>query len=141
MQELMFDPAVPGCFRPLTKQERNKQRHYKPKDDRVDSLYGHPDSKLFLMSMLDDDEYDSLNLALDSIRHFFYGNRDKYENYLLKYDGKLELYYYCSCYLLDNECWAKLMYTEPLHTCYTDFVYPFREYIKKLIMKEENGRY
>ena len=138
MQEVMFDANVPGCFRSLTKRE--KQHIPKPPTE-VDVFMDKPDTKLWYISMLDDDEYGSLELAIDSIRHFFYGDRDKYSNKLLSYDDRgasFELYYEMSCYLLDNEQWITHLRTCPMHECYTEFVRPLRQYIKQLLAKENN---
>ena len=136
MQEVMFDASVPGCFRALTKRE--KQRIPKP-PMKVDVFMDKPEKKLWYISMLDDDEYGSLELAIDSIRHLFYGDRDKYSNKLLSYDDRgnsFELYYEMSCYLLDNEQWITHLRTCPMHECYEEFVRPLRQYIISLIQKE-----
>lgn len=136
MQEVVFDANVPGCFRALTKRE--KQHIPKPPTE-VDVFMDKPEMKLWYISMLDDDEYGSLELAIDSIRYFFYGDRDKYSNKLLSYDDRgasFELYYEMSCYLLDNEQWCRLMKHTPLHECYSEFVRPLRNYIISLIQKE-----
>ena len=84
-RELMFDPSVPGCFRPLTKQE--KQKRNLPQEPPVDIFRNDPQEKLFRISRLNDDD-GSLALAIDSIRHFFYGDRDKLGNALFYYHRK-----------------------------------------------------
>lgn len=142
MQELMFDPNVPGCFRELTKQEKQKKQQVQIE---VDVYYDSVDAKLFVMSMLDDDEYNSLQLAIDSIRHFFYGDNDKYSNSFVSFDDRqyngLDLSYYVGGYLLDNEQWCRLLRHTPLHECYSEFVRPLRQYIKQLLEKESNYEY
>lgn len=88
-RELMFDPKVSGCFRPLTKQERQAERL--PKPEPVDVFRNDPQEKLWRMSELKDED-GSLALALDSIRHFFYGDRDKLNNVLLNRDSRHDCY-------------------------------------------------
>lgn len=67
-RQLMFDPTVPGCFRPLTRQEIQKQRL--PKPEPVDVFRNDPLEKLWKIAGLQDaDGY--LGLALDAIRYFF----------------------------------------------------------------------
>ena len=138
-RELMFDPSVPGCFRPLTKQE--KQKRNLPQEPPVDVFRNDPQEKLFRISCLNDDD-GSLTLAIDSIRHFFYGDRDKLGNALLSRDSRsdcgIDLYYELSNYLLDNENWCKLLATEPLHICYAEFVKPLRLFIKNKLQEIED---
>ena len=104
----MFDPSVPGCFRPLTRQEIQAERL--PKPDPVDVFRDNPTEKLRRMRLLKDED-GTLALALDAIWHFFYGDRDKQGNLLLsrdcRYDCGVDLYYELSSYLLDEERWAK----------------------------------
>ncbi|MBQ6596683.1 MAG: hypothetical protein IJH79_03935 [Lentisphaeria bacterium] len=132
--ELMFDPSVPGCFRPLTRQEIQAERL--PKPDPVDVFRNNPTEKLRRMRQLKDED-GTLALALDAIWHFFYGDRDKQGNLLLsrdcQFDCGVDLYYELSSYLLDEERWARLMDTEPLHVCYEEFVKPLKEFIAKLL--------
>ena len=138
-RELMFDPSVPGCFRPLTKQE--KQKRNLPQEPPVDVFRNDPQEKLFRISCLNDDD-GSLALAIDSIRHFFYGDRDKLGNALLSRDSRsdcgIDLYYELSNYLLDNENWCKLLATEPLHICYAEFVKPLRLFIADKLLEIED---
>ena len=138
-RELMFDPSVPGCFRPLTKQE--KQKRNLPQEPHVDVFRNDPQEKLFRISCLNDDD-GSLALAIDSIRHFFYGDRDKLGNALLSRDSRsdcgIDLYYELSNYLLDNENWCKLLSTEPLHICYAEFVKPLRLFIADKLQEIED---
>ena len=138
-RELMFDPSVPGCFRPLTKQE--KQKRNLPQEPPVDVFRNDPQEKLFRISCLNDDD-GSLTLAIDSIRHFFYGDRDKLGNALLSRDSRsdcgIDLYYELSNYLLDNENWCKLLSTEPLHICYAEFVKPLRLFIADKLQEIED---
>ena len=138
-RELMFDPSVPGCFRPLTKQE--KQKRNLPQEPPVDVFRNDPQEKLFRISCLNDDD-GSLALAIDSIRHFFYGDRDKLGNALLSRDSRsdcgIDLYYELSNYLLDNENWCKLLVTEPLHICYAEFVKPLRLFIADKLQEIED---
>ena len=138
-RELMFDPSVPGCFRPLTKQE--KQKRNLPQEPPVDVFRNDPQEKLFRISSLNDDD-GSLALAIDSIRHFFYGDRDKLGNALLSRDSRsdcgIDLYYELSNYLLDNENWCKLLAIEPLHICYAEFVKPLRLFIKNKLQEIED---
>ena len=138
-RELMFDPSVPGCFRPLTKQE--KQKRNLPQEPPVDVFRNDPQEKLFRISCLNDDD-GSLALAIDSIRHFFYGDRDKLGNALLSRDSRsdcgIDLYYELSNYLLDNENWCKLLSTEPLHICYAEFVKPLRLFIADKLQEIED---
>lgn len=66
-RQLMFDPTVPGCFRPLTRQEIQKQRL--PKPEPVDVFRDNAEEKLWKIAGLQDaDGY--LGLALDAIRYF-----------------------------------------------------------------------
>ena len=138
-RELMFDPSVPGCFRPLTKQE--KQKRNLPQEPPVDVFRNDPQEKLFRISCLNDDD-GSLALAIDSIRHFFYGDRDKLGNALLSRDSRsdcgIDLYYELSNYLLDNENWCKLLSTEPLHICYAEFVKPLQLFITNKLQEIED---
>ena len=138
-RELMFDPSVPGCFRPLTKQE--KQKRNLPQEPPVDVFRNDPQEKLFRISCLNDDD-GSLALAIDSIRHFFYGDRDKLGNALLSRDSRsdcdIDLYYELSNYLLDNENWCKLLATEPLHICYAEFVKPLQLFITNKLQEIED---
>ena len=138
-RELMFDPSVPGCFRPLTKQE--KQKRNLPQEPPFDVFRNDPQEKLFRISCLNDDD-GSLTLAIDSIRHFFYGDRDKLGNALLSRDSRsdcgIDLYYELSNYLLDNENWCKLLATEPLHICYAEFVKPLRLFIADKLQEIED---
>ena len=138
-RELMFDPSVPGCFRPLTKPE--KQKRNLPQEPPVDIFRNDPQEKLFRISRLNDDD-GSLALAIDSIRHFFYGDRDKLGNALLSRDSRkdcgIDLYYELSNYLLDNENWCKLLSTEPLHICYAEFVKPLRLFITNKLQEIED---
>lgn len=138
-RELMFDPSVPGCFRPLTKQE--KQKRNLPQEPHVDVFRNDPQEKLFRISCLNDDD-GSLALAIDSIRHFFYGDRDKLGNALLSRDSRkdcgIDFYYELSNYLLDNENWCKLLSTEPLHICYAEFVKPLRLFIADKLQEIED---
>ena len=138
-RELMFDTSVPGCFRPLTKQE--KQKRNLPQEPHVDVFRNDPQEKLFRISCLNDDD-GSLALAIDSIRHFFYGDRDKLGNALLSRDSRkdcgIDLYYELSNYLLDNENWCKLLSTEPLHICYAEFVKPLRLFIADKLQEIED---
>ena len=138
-RELMFDPSVPGCFRPLTKQE--KQKRNLPQEQSFDVFRNDPQEKLFRISCLNDDD-GSLALAIDSIRHFFYGDRDKLGNALLARDSRkdcgIDLYYELSNYLLDNENWCKLLATEPLHICYAEFVKPLRLFIADKLQEIED---
>ena len=138
-RELMFDPSVSGCFRPLTKQE--KQKRNLPQEPPVDVFRNDPQEKLFRISGLNDDD-GSLSLAIDSIRHFFYGDRDKLGNALLSRDSRsdcgIDLYYELSNYLLDNENWCKLLSTEPLHICYAEFVKPLRLFIADKLQEIED---
>ena len=138
-RELMFDPSVPGCFRPLTKQE--KQKRNLPQEPPVDIFRNDPQEKLFRISRLNDDD-GSLTLAIDSIRHFFYGDRDKLGNALLSRDSRsdcgIDLYYELSNYLLANENWCKLLSTEPLHICYAEFVKPLRLFIANKLQEIED---
>ena len=140
-RELMFDPKVPGCFRPLTKQERQAVRL--PKPEVVDVFRNDPQEKLWRMSGLKD-ENGSLALALDSIRHFFYGDRDKLTNTLLSRDSRrdcgIDLYFEMSNYLLEHEAWCRLLETEPLHVCFDEFVRPLRDFISELFTEIENRR-
>ena len=138
-RELMFDPSVSGCFRPLTKQE--KQKRNLPQEPPVDVFRNDPQEKLFRISGLNDDD-GSLSLAIASIRHFFYGDRDKLGNALLSRDSRsdcgIDLYYELSNYLLDNENWCKLLSTEPLHICYAEFVKPLRLFIADKLQEIED---
>ena len=140
-RELMFDPKVSGCFRPLTKQERQAERL--PKPEPVDVFRNDPQEKLWRMSELKDED-GSLALALDSIRHFFYGDRDKLNNTLLNRDSRhdcgIDLYYEMSNYLLEREAWCRLLETEPLHVCFDKFVRPLRDFISELFTEIENRR-
>ncbi len=138
-RELMFDPSVPGCFRPLTKQEKQKRNLLQ--EPHVDVFRNDPQEKLFRISCLNDDD-GSLALAIDSIRHFFYGDRDKLGNALLSRDSRsdcgIDLYYELSNYLLDNENWCKLLAIEPLHICYAEFVKPLRLFIADKLQEIED---
>ena len=140
-RELMFDPTVPGCFRPLTRQEIQKQRL--PKPEPVDVFRNDPREKLWLMNGLPDPD-GCLAYALDSIRHFFYGDRDKLSNILLRHDSRhdcgIDLYYEISNYLLEREAWCRLLETEQLHVCFDEFVRPFRNYIAELFQQIEIRR-
>lgn len=140
-RELMFDPTVPGYFRPLTRQEIQKQRL--PKPEPVDVFRNDPWEKLWLMNGLPDPD-GCLAYALDSIRHFFYGDRDKLSNILLRHDSRhdcgIDLYYEMSNYLLEREAWCRLLETEQLHVCFDEFVRPFRDYIAKLFQQIEIRR-
>lgn len=140
-RELMFDPTVPGCFRPLTRQEIQKQRL--PKPEPVDVFRNDPREKLWLMNGLPDPD-GCLAYALDSIRHFFYGDRDKLSNILLRHDSRhdcgIDLYYEMSNYLLEREAWCRLLETEQLHVCFDEFVRPLREYIAELFQQIEIRR-
>ena len=135
----MFDPSVPGCFRALNKQE--KQKRNLPREPPVDVFRNDPQEKLFRISRLNDDD-GSLTLAIDSIRHFFYGDRDKLGNALLSRDSRkdygIDLYYELSNYLLDNENWCKLLAIEPLHICYAKFVKPLRLFIANKLQEIED---
>jgi len=132
-RQLMFDPTIPGCFRPMTRQEIQAERL--PKPEPVDVFREDPKEKLFRMGMLEDED-GALALALDAIRHFFYGDRDKLGNLLLSRDSRfdcgIDVYYELSNYLLNEEMWANLLRTEPLHICYQEFVRPLKEFISKL---------
>ncbi len=140
-RELMFDPKVPGCFRPLTKQERQAERL--PKPEPVNVFHNDPQEKLWRMSELKDED-GSLGLALDSIRHFFYGDRDKLNNTLLgrdsRHDCGIDLYYEMSNYLFEREAWCRLLETEPLHVCFDEFVRPLRDFISELFTEIENRK-
>ena len=111
-RQLMFDPTVPGCFRPMTRQEIQAERL--PKPEPVDVFREDPKEKLFRMGMLEDED-GVLALALDAIRHFFYGDRDKLGNLLLSRDSRfdcgIDVYYELSNYLLNEEMWANLCLT------------------------------
>lgn len=137
----MFDPKVPGCFRPLTRQEIQVQRL--PKPEPVDVYRNAPQEKLWKIGWLKDED-GSLALALDSIRHFFYNDRDKLSNALLSYDSRhdcgIDLYYEMSNYLLEQEAWCRLLETEPLHVCYDEFVRPLRDFIAELFQKIETRK-
>lgn len=50
--QLMFDPTVPGCFRPLTRQEIQKQ--HLPKPEPVDVFRNDPQEKLWKIAGLQD---------------------------------------------------------------------------------------
>ena len=140
-REPMFDPKVPGCFRPLTKQERRADRL--PNPEPVDVFRNDPQEKFWRMSELKDED-GSLALALDSIRHFFYGDRNKLNNVLLNRDSRhdcgIDLYYEMSNYLLKREAWCRLLETEPLHVCFDEFVRPLRDFISELFTEIENRR-
>ena len=140
-RQLMFDLAVPGCFRPLTRQEIQKQRL--PKPEPVDVFRNNPLEKLWKMGSLPDPD-GCLAYALDNIRHFFYGDRDKLNNILLCRDSRddcgIDLYYEMSSYLLDCEAWCRLLETEPLHICFDEFVRPLRDHIAELFQQIENKK-
>lgn len=140
-RQLMFDPEVPGCFRPMTRQEIQTERL--PKPGPVDVFWGDPEEKLHRIGLLKDDD-GALTLALDAVRHFFYGDREKLTNEFLsrdtRYDCGIDLYYELSRYLLDEERWVRLLGTEPLHVCYTEFVKPLKEFVADLLQTIENKR-
>lgn len=140
-RQLMFDPKVPGCFRPLTRQEIQAKRLLEPEP--VDVFRGDPKEKLWRIRSLKDED-GCLVFALDSILHFFYGDRDKLSNTLFnhdcRYDCGIDLYYEMSNYLLECESWCRLLETEPLHVCYDEFVRPLREFIAELFLKIESRK-
>jgi len=61
----MFDPKVPGCFRPLPRREIQAQRL--PKPEPMDVFRNDPKEKLWRIAGLPDSK-GHLNLALDAIR-------------------------------------------------------------------------
>ncbi len=140
-RELMFDPKVPGCFRPPTRQEQQAARLPKPAP--VDVSRNDPQEKLWRMSEMKDED-GSLALALDSIRHFFYNDHDKSDNLLLSRDSRqdcgIDFYYELSGWLLENEACKQLLETEPLHVCFDEFVRPLRDFIATLLQQIENRR-
>lgn len=139
-RELMFDPNAPGYFRPLTRQEIQKQ--HLPKPEPVDVFRNDPKEKLCRLSSLPDPD-GCLAYALDSIWHFFYGHRDKLNNVLLSHDSRrdcgVDLYYEMSCYLLEREAWFRLLETEPLHICYEEFVRPLKDHLAELFQRIETN--
>ena len=139
--EFMFDPKVAGGFRPLSRREIQEQRLSKA--EVVDVFRNDPQEKLWRMSGLKDED-GSLVFALDSIRHFFYGDWDKLGNMLLNHDSRrdcgIDLYFEMSNYLLEREAWCRLLETEPLHVCYEEFVRPCRDFVSDLFQQIENRR-
>ena len=140
-RELMFDSKVPGGFRSPTRLEIQEQ--CLPEPEVVDVFRNDPQEKLWRMSGLKD-ENGSLALALDSIRHFYYGDREKLTNTLLSRDSRrdcgIDLYFEMSNYLLEHEAWCRLLETEPLHICYDEFVRPCREFVSALFQQIKNRR-
>lgn len=146
-RQIMFDPTVPGCFRPLTRQEIQKQRL--PKSEPVDVFRNDPREKLWKIAGLQDaDGY--LGLALDAIRYFFFGNKDDdntfIEGNLYRYryvdtfeDGH-HIHYEVGKWLFERESWSGLLGTEPLHICFDEFVRPLRDYIAELFQQIENKK-
>ncbi len=139
-RELMFDPKIPG-FRPLTRQEI--QAGKLPKPEPVDPFRGDPKEKLWRMGRLKDED-GSLRFVIDSIFHFFYGDRDKLSNRLLSHDSRrdcgIDLYYEMSNALLEREAWCRLLDTEPLHVCFDEFVRPLRDFAADLFQQIETKR-
>nr|DAQ18955.1 MAG TPA: hypothetical protein [Herelleviridae sp.] len=146
-RQLMFDLAVPGCFRPLTRQEIQKARL--PKPEPVDVFRNDPQEKLWKIAGLQDaDRY--LGLALDAIRYFFFGNKDDdntfIEGNLYRYryvdtfeDGH-HIHYEVGKWLFERESWSGLLETEPLHICFDEFVRPLRDHIAELFQQIENKK-
>ena len=75
LHELMFDPTVPGFFRPLTRQEKQMSRLEKPKP--VDAFSGDAKEKLRRFNSLPGaDKY--LELAIEAVWYHFYGDKDEF---------------------------------------------------------------
>lgn len=146
-RELMFDPKVPGCFRPLTKQERQAERL--PKPEPVDVFRDNPQEKLWKIADLTDTN-GCLRLTLDAIRYFFFGNKDDdnmfieghlyRHRYVKTFDDGHHIHYEVGNWLFEREAWCRLLETEPLHVCFDEFVRPLRDFISELFIEIENRR-
>lgn len=145
--ELMFDPNVPGCFRPLTRQEIQEQRL--PKPEPVDVFRCNPEEKLWKIADLPDPD-SNLSLAIQAILYYFFGNKDddnafvKSNLYRLRYvdtfDDGHNIDYEVGKWLLEREAWCRLLDTEPLHVCFDEFVRPLRDFIAELFNEIENRK-
>ncbi|MBR4663914.1 MAG: hypothetical protein IKO93_08570 [Lentisphaeria bacterium] len=145
LHELMFDPTVPGFFRPLTRQEKQMSRLEKPKP--VDAFSGDAKEKLRRFNSLPGaDKY--LELAIEAVWYHFYGDKDEFNPFGPKYGlyGRRYVYTHKADHLIsdgvndwlwDNRDWASLMKTEPLHVCYAEFIRPLRNRIKELFEQYE----
>lgn len=146
-KQLMFDPTVPGCFRPLTRQEIQQQRLSKPEP--VDVFRDDPKEKLWKIAGLPDAD-GCLKLALDAIRYFFFGNKDDdnmfieghlyRHRYVDTYNDGHHIHYEVGNWLFEREAWCRLLETEPLHICFDEFVRPLRDYIAELFQQIENRK-
>lgn len=145
--ELMFDPNVPGYFRPLTRQEIQEQRL--PKPEPVDAFRDKPKQKLRQISTLpDQDGY--LKLAIDAVWYFFFGDKDDdnmfvegelyRHRYVDTFDDGHNIHYEVGKWLFESECWCRFLETEPLHVCYNEFIRPLRNFITELFNEIETKK-
>lgn len=146
-RQLMFDPKVPGCFRPLTRQEIQVQRL--PKPEPVDVYRNAPQEKLWKIGWLKDED-GSLALAFYAIHYFFYSSKDDDNRFLANnlyryrhvdtFEDGHHIHYEVGNWLFEQQAWIRLLETEPLHVCYDEFVRPLRDFIAELFQKIETRK-
>lgn len=145
-RELMFDPTVPGWFRPLTRQEIQERRL--PKPEPIDVFRNKAEEKLWRIAELQDaDGY--LRLALDAVRHFFFCDKaddnmfSKGNLYRCRYVDTFDAGHYIhnevEGWLCERESWCRLLETEPLHSCFDELIRPLRDFISTLFQKIDEG--